>query len=277
MKAMVKRWLTLPTHGAALVSTDLHGNGEDFRTLRGIFESAVAGGQEVHWALLGDAVHGPSPEARAEHPALYDFPDESAEIVAGIQALRERYPGRVHYVLGNHDHGHVGGPHTSKFYDDEVAQLEGTIDAATLDGLRALFGSALLALVAPCGALLTHGSPDDTLGSLDELDRIPLEIDRCDREQRHLLRTLLTSYGQPREVTARLLRQISPPSVPLTLVLHGHDRDEQGWFTEGDNQGCPVLFGALREHKRYLWLDLTARYPSAAALREGIEVRRLYG
>lgn len=276
-RGMIKRWRLLPRRGALLVSTDLHGNGEDFRRLRAIFESARARGEDLHWALLGDTVHGPSPEARAEQPELYDFPDESFAIVRGVRALAAQHPDRIHYVLGNHDHGHVGGPHTAKFHDDEVATLEATLKEDERAELRGLFRDALLALVAPCGVLLTHGSPDDTMRSLDELDRLPLELSRCGAAERRLLRTVLTSYGQQGEVTARLLRQISPPGLPLRVVLHGHDRDENGWFTEGDNQGCPVLFGALRAHKRYVLLDLGAAYASVHALRDGHEIRRLYG
>jgi hypothetical protein len=60
-------------------------------------------------------------------------------------------------------------------------------------------------------------------------------------------------------------------------VAHGHDRDEAGSFTEGGNQVCPVLFGAPRGNKRYLRLDLAAAYRRVEELREGEEVRRLYG
>ena len=38
--------------------------------------------------------------------------------------LAAQYPGRVHALLGNHEHGHIGGPHTAKFAADEVALLE---------------------------------------------------------------------------------------------------------------------------------------------------------
>jgi len=61
------------------------------------------------------------------------------------------------------------------------------------------------------------------------------------------------------------------------MLLHGHDRDRGGWFVEGGNQGCPVLFGAPPAEKRFLRLDLAASYQSVDHLREGIEILRLYG
>lgn len=271
---MTARHHILPAHGALLVSTDLHGNHEDLDRLVAVF---TALGPDAHWVILGDLVHGPDDRARREEPTLYDWPDASARVVETVAALCELHPARVHLVLGNHDHGHVGGPHTAKFYRDEVAQLEGTLDESSVRRLRALFSDALLAVAAPCGVLLTHGSPDDRLERLDDLDRIALHAAQNGPYEQHVLASVLRSYGQPRERTERLLEKLRATSgLDLRVVIHGHDRDEEGIFREGGNQVCPVLFGALREHKRYVVLDLAAHYTCADDLREGIEVRRLY-
>jgi hypothetical protein len=271
----MRRVITLPAEGALLVSTDLHGNLEDFTRLQALFEGLLAKG-EAHWAILGDTVHGPSFEARTKNPALYGYDDASYAIVAALAALKERHPDRVHYVLGNHDYGHLGGPRTSKFYPDEVGRLEATLTPAERAALKRFFAGALLAVVAPCGALLAHGSPDDALSELADLDRVVLPPPREDDYARRLLRGFLMSYGQPAEVTARLLAAVSKAGVEARFVIHGHDRDEAGFFFEGENQLCPVLFGAPREAKRYVLLDLAARYPGASALLDGREIRRLY-
>ncbi|MBS2028257.1 MAG: hypothetical protein JST54_10160 [Deltaproteobacteria bacterium] len=83
-------------------------------------------------------------------------------------------------------------------------------------------------------------------------------------------------FAQPGEVTARVLAAVSEPNCPLTFLVHGHDRDPNGWFIEGGNQIEPVIFGAPRANKRYLRLALDARYPGVTALRDGEEIRRLY-
>lgn len=62
----------------------------------------------------------------------------------------------------------------------------------------------------------------------------------------------------------------------LRVVVHGLDRDEAGFFVEGDHQLCVVAFGAPRQHKRFLLLDLAGQYPNAHAFREDREIRRLY-
>ncbi len=268
----------LPERGTALISTDLHGNRADFERLRERFfalRERAEHPDEVYWVLLGDLVHGPSEAARARNRELYDFADESPALIDALFELRERFPERIHYVLGNHDHGHVGGPHTRKFHDDEVAALEARLSPDQHARLLALFEGAYLALAAPCGLLLTHGSPSDHWRSLDQLDGIDLRHE-ADPDRREILRSLLTDYGQRGEVTARLLTQLSRAGLDLSIVVHGHDRDERGWFVEGDNQVCPVIFGAPPEHKRCLIVDLAARYRSPADLREGLELVRVH-
>lgn len=274
---MPARFRVLPAAGTLLVSTDLHGNGDDFRHLRHLFLASLDRDPQTHWAILGDVVHGPSPERAAEQPELYGFEDESWPIAEGILALQRQYPDRVHYLLGNHDFAHIGGPPTRKFYPDEAAELERRLSPAQRDELHRLFTESLLAVVAPCGPFLAHGSPDDSLRRLEDLDAIRLPPDRADRYSHDLLDTFLTSYGQRADVTDRLVQTVSASGTEVFLVVHGHDRDEAGYFTEGGNQVCPVIFGAPRPNKRYLCLDLAARYRRVEDLREGIEVRRLYG
>ena len=228
--------------------------------------------------LLGDVVHAPDAASRAEAPALYDYDDGSMAIVDGVLAQQRAAPGRVHFVLGNHDHGHVGGPHPRKFHADEVEALEATLTAAELGRMHALFAGALLAVVAPCGALLTHGSPDASLERLDQLDVDTVSLDALDGRQRTTLRALLTAYGQTDDVAQAMLASVSRHGGwNLRVVIHGHDRDEAGFFYEGATQVCPVIFGAPRAEKRYVVLDLGARYEAAAALRDGAEIRRLHG
>lgn len=274
---MPRRHVVLPPAGGLLVSTDVHGHGDDMRRLEQRFRTALAQEPETHWVILGDLVHAPDEEARRDQPDLYDYPDESMALCEQVRRLQREFPRQVHYVLGNHDHGHVGGPHTSKFYPDEVEALEATLLPAQIERLRDLFASALLAVVAPCGLLLCHGSPDESLVDVAALDAIPLDPREASPAGRAVLRTLLTSYGQS-DVTARqMLGQVSRAGGwDLRVVVHGHDRDERGFFHEGTTQVCPVLFGAPQSAKRYLQIDLGARYRQASDLRDGIELRHLY-
>jgi len=268
----------LPDRGRLLISTDLHGNREDFERLRAIFfqlREAEEDPSTIHWALLGDLVHGPSEAACLRDPKRFGYPDESPWLVEAVLALREQLPDNVHLLLGNHDHGHIGGPHTSKFHADEVVTLEQRMSPEAVERMRGLFADALLAVAAPCGLLLCHGSPDEQLDSLATLATID-PSDEPDLARRSMLRSLLTSYGQRGETTAALLRQLSSPGLELRVVVHGHDVDLSGWYVEHGNQACPVLFGAPPAQRRYLVVDLGRSYHRAEDLREGVEVLRLY-
>jgi len=274
---MTRRHLILPDRGTLIVSTDLHGNGADFRRLREVFLGELHQDPAAHWVLLGDLVHGPNLRIRRSDPELFDYADESYPIVQGVAELRARYPDQVHLILGNHDHGHVGGPHTSKFHSDEVLYLESTLDESELAVLRGLFEEALLCAAAPCGVLLAHGSPSDLLSDLERLDALSLTPAENGPSGEKLLLSILQSYGQPGETSARMLKQVGTRhGLELGVVIHGHDKDEEGWFAESENQLCPVLFGAPPQNKRYLRLDLAARYRSTAEIRDGVELLRLH-
>lgn len=273
----MRRHLVLPARGTLLVSTDVHGNAEDMAKLAAVFLEERAREPETHWVVLGDIVHAPSADARSDRPELYDFDDGTMAIVDQLLALRGAHPGHVHFVLGNHDHGHVGGPHTHKFHHDEVIALESALSSAELARLRALLEPALFAVAAPCGVLLTHGSPDTTLDDLRALDDVPLEVASMTSAQRATMRALLTAYGQTDPIAKTMLANVSRGlGFELGVVVHGHDRDERGFFLEGSHQVCPCLFGAPRSEKRFVRLDLGARYENGEALRDGIEILRLY-
>jgi hypothetical protein len=270
----MNRVLRLPNTGKLLVSTDMHGNGEDFRRLCDVFLSLLQQDVNAQWVILGDIVHGPDPGTARKIPQLYGYEDESWMIVRGVISLQERYPNQVHFIVGNHDYGHIGGYRTSKFYDDEVSHLESTMSEDEVGHLRAFVQRAYIAAIAPCGAFLAHGAPEDCIGSLAELEQIDLPAQ--DHKSRTILRSLITSYGQPREKAEAFLRAASVEGYQLRFMIHGHDKDEAGFFVEGDNQLCPVLFGAPDENKRFVLLDLSAEYESVHSLQDGVEIIRLY-
>lgn len=271
------RTAVLPAEGRALVQTDVHGNFRDFRRLREIFFDLLSNDPRTHWVILGDVVHGPDDQSRTDVPELWDYPDESFRIVREIDDLQRRYPDRIHFVMGNHEHAHVGGPATGKFYAHEAARLEARLDFDQVNRLAEFIDRALLVVATACGVTMTHGAPGIAVDGLEELDAIPWHQSRCTLRQRQLLWNLLQSRGQPTEATQRFLSSINDELPrPQRLLLHGHDSAYRGYFTEGDNQICPSLFGAPAWHRRYTVLDLTARYESVEQLISSGALRRLY-
>lgn len=267
--------MILPDQGSLLVSTDLHGHLGDFQRLRQLYDELRRERGDCHWAILGDVVHGPNPKSRQRLPLLYDYQDESGRLVSAIREAQRAAPERVHFVLGNHDYGHIGGPHTTKFYDDEVEHLEAQLTEQQSQDLQDLLSEAHLALLAPCGALLTHGAANDRMDSFAQLSEVSLPPSSL--AEHHLIESLVTDYGQRREVNERVAAMLEAETgIEVSMNIHGHDRDVTGFYIEHDFGVLPCLFGAPDANKRVLVLDLSAQYSGPGDLREGHEIRRLY-
>ncbi len=271
---MPPRVLPLPARGLLLVSPDLHGNWEDFCRLKAIFTEMLAEDPDAQWVQLGDVVHGPDPKARPRWPELYDFEDASEALVQGFVDLQDHVPGQVHVILGNHEWAHIGGRPTRKFWPDEAAHLEGQMSAAGHAALDRLLERAPLLVTTPCGALLSHACCADVFTTPADLDAIPLPASRAAHME--VLDGLLRPRAQPPEVTDRLLLSAAGDGPSLSFLIHGHEIDPHGWYVEERNQLGLAIFGTTRAKKRYVRLDLTARYESVYDLQEGREIRTLY-
>ncbi|WP_372371071.1 metallophosphoesterase [Candidatus Uabimicrobium sp. HlEnr_7] len=261
----MKKYTVLPEKGRLLISTDLHGNYGDFQTLKEFFFCQE---EPVYWVILGDAVHGPSREHRKKN--LYDYSDRSWDIVSELMDLMAKNK-NIYYVLGNHDHGHIGGRTTRKFHQDEVAYLRSSITSKQHLEMQYFFQNSLLAIVVPNGLLLTHGSPDDTLLNIEDLNDISFDPKENNNYQNEVLCSFLSHYGQEEQVTANLLKRLSQNlNLSINVVIHGHDRSLDGWFVEGNNQLCPVIFGAEKQNKSYVFVDLSEKFTEVSQLEKYI-------
>jgi hypothetical protein len=261
--------LELPEDGRLIVSTDLHGNRADFEALREIWDAD----RSTHWLILGDMVHGPSEEAAALNPDFHGYTDESPWIVAEVASLCVEYP-HVNTLLGNHDWSHVGGPTTRKFWTNEAAHLESIMDQNAVEAMRAFFlEQAYLWAYAPNGLFFSHGAAavaPDELGIVENL-----KFDSRQLAERAIMNSAMCAYGQDDAAMRRFLDIMGELiDEQLDVLIHGHDRDEDGWYVEGPYQACPVIFGAHHDRKAYLDIDLSKRFDAAEAL--NATVRRIH-
>ena len=267
--------LRLPDRGRLLVGTDLQGNLGDFVQLLKHFE---ARGPDAWLVLTGDLVHGPDDDTYDHWPEHLGtrYRDESPKLVDAFLAAQARHPGRVHCLLGNHDHAHIGGPATAKFHDDERLALEARLDPAAKRRLVELIRTFPLVASAPCGAVLLHAAPSAQLDSLEQLEALQLDGFEAwhfsDFLTVPVLGALLWSRMAKPEQSRRFLAPFSG-----TVALYGHDIVREGYAREGDDQLCfSTSFGLLDRNKVYVELDLQARYTDVHALREGREILKLW-
>ncbi len=270
--------LQLPDHGRLIVCTDLQGCLRDFEQIVTVFLRALEEtGGDAHILFTGDLVHGPHIDRKDWPEFLGEFyRDESGDLMKQFARLRTRYAGRVHGIIGNHEHGHIGGPHTAKFAIDEVELLESRMGPDASAWLRNILRELPLVAVAPCGAVFTHGAPAAEITSRAEVEAASLDdlsfdspIDIFDIP---VVGPLLWARSAPPEVARRFLRAMGG-----TVSIYGHDVIPEGFERVGDEQiVVSTSFGVFDRNKVYLDLDLAATYPTVHDLRVGHEIRPLY-
>ena len=277
---MNKRVVLRQTSGTLLVSSDIHGNLEDFQALARVFEERLAAGESCVWVGLGDWVHGPVKGRSSKRWAgeeLFEYPDRSREIVEHLFELFRRHPGRFHSTLGNHEHAHLGGALTCRFHPDEAVHLEEGMAPENVAQMRDLFRSWPLVIQVPaCGVVLSHGAPPDEYLGTRVIDEVVYE-GVCPPDSASFLDEVLWSYSFGPRGGRRFLDHLSLGTERYDLIVHGHDRELDGGAPDGEHGYLLCTgFGAKRARKAYLALELGRHYHGSADLREGIEIRRLH-
>ncbi len=272
------RVLRLPDHGKLIVCTDLQGCMRDYKRIVEVFHAAMdANDGDAHLIFTGDLIHGP-------HLALEDWPDflgeyyrdASGDVLEAYADLSARNPGHTHALVGNHEHGHVGGPHTAKFAADEVQLLEDLLGPRRTRRLKDIIQTFALAGVAPNGAVFTHGAPAATIESIKDVESVNLQAfvggSPLDILDTPVLGPILWARSAAPDVARRFVRAMGG-----TISIYGHDVIPEGFERIGDEQMVvSTSFGVFDSNKVYLSLDLAARYQTVWDLHIGREILPLY-
>jgi hypothetical protein len=250
----------------------------DYRRIVEVFHRTMeAHDGDAHLLFTGDLIHGPhlSPDDWPDFLGEY-YRDASGDLVDAYAELAARNPGRIHALVGNHEHGHIGGPHTAKFAADEVALLEDLLGPTRTERMKEIIVTFALAAVAPCGAVFTHGAPAATIGSIRDVEAVDLHsftggspLDILDTP---VLGPILWARSAEPQVARRFLRAMGG-----TISIYGHDVIPEGFECIGDEQMVvSTSFGVFDSNKVYLSLDLAGRYPTVRHLKIGREILPLY-
>ncbi len=270
--------LRLPDHGRLLVCTDLQGCMRDFERMVELFEQAlVTHHGDAHLLFTGDLIHGPhiDPEDWPDFLGEY-YRDESGELMLAYASLAADYAGRVHALLGNHEHGHIGGPHTAKFAADEVALLEQILGPVATARMRGIIHTFSLCALTPCGTVFTHGAPAAVIDSVADLEAADLTCaglaSPLDLLDTPVVGKILWARSATSADAQRFLQALGG-----TISVYGHDVIPEGYECFGDEQIIvSTSFGLYDENKVYLSLDLGAKYRNVTDLRVGQEILPLY-
>ena len=264
---MVKRVLDLPDHGTMLVSTDIQGNARDFRRMVALFEATLAEDPDAMLVFTGDLVHGPEIDVEAWPDHLGSFyVGDSTAVLEEAYELSRRYPQKVHYLLGNHEHAHIGGPIVGKFFLDEAARLEQIMGADRTARMNEWMETwPLVAIAEKAGIVLLHAAPHAAIRSRTDVDDLSLDslrdLSPLDVPSRSILGALLWARSTSRARARAFLRALGDG---LTTAIFGHDVVREGYAVDDPHRLCvSTSFGCFDGDKVYVQWDLAE--PAASA------------
>lgn len=274
----MRRVVHLPDRGRLFIATDVQGNVGDFDRIAAIFEDAAAREPEgAYLVVTGDLVHGPELSEGQWPDYLGTFyRGDSKTVLEHASALAARHPGRVHYLLGNHEHAHVGGPVVSKFFPDEARRLEDLLGDEGTQRMRAWLRTWPFVAAAPHARIvMLHAAPHARIQGPEDLDRLPLDgffdgaIDEprpgtaiaSDSTLQSTLGALLWARSTSTERANAFLRAIDPGA---RVAVYGHDVARSGYAVEREPLLCvSTSFGCYDGDKLYLEWDLARPATSA--------------
>ena len=272
----VRRMVSLPDSGRLIVATDLQGNLGDFEAVERVFEEARRE-QEAFLVLTGDLVHGPEIEGDEWPPHLGSFyRGDSRTVLRRARELRDRHPGHVFYLMGNHEHAHIGGPVVSKFFPNEAERLESLLGLEESASMREWMRNwPFIAVAKSAGLVMLHAAPHAQIECPEDLEALPLEhgtlASELDIEARTVLLSLLWARSTSQERARSFLDAISPA---MTVAVYGHDVARGGYAIDTEPLLCiSTSFGCFDGDKMYLDWDLSRRAGSAEEVaREGLKL-----
>jgi len=268
----VARLVELPDKGRLIVASDLQGNLADFDHLESIFEEAAVQPNGACLVLTGDLIHGPEiPERNWPDYLGSYFRADSATLLDRAEALANRHPGRVFYLLGNHEHAHIGGPIVSKFFADEALRLERCMGPERSAEIRHwLHNWPLVAVARHAGLVMLHAAPNAVLRDASDLEKVPL-IPGVGREG--MVEGVLAEILWARTAsTIRARAFMAAIDERLRVAIYGHDVARSGYAIDREPLLCiSSSFGCFDGDKLYLDWDLARKATSASqVVQEGL-------
>lgn len=261
------RVLDLPERGTMIVSTDIQGNLRDFRRVVAVFRETLEDDPDAVLVFTGDLVHGPEIEADAWPDHLGSFYlGDSTTVLDEAHALARELPGKVHYLLGNHEHAHIGGPIVGKFFLDEAARLEQIMGADRTARMNEWMETwPLVAIAKRARIVLLHAAPHAAIRSRKDIEDLSLDslrdLSPLDVPSRTILGALLWARSTSRARAKAFLRALGEE---LTTTIFGHDVVREGYAVDDPHRLCvSTSFGCFDGDKVYVKWDLAT--PAASA------------
>jgi hypothetical protein len=257
MPGRTGRVVRLPAGPEVLVVGDMHGSVENFRLLLKI---ADLGSHAERHLVFQEVVHGPFRYAGGG--------DKSHQLLDLVAALTCQYPGRVHYVLGNHELAQWQNQRIGKGDVDQNQIFRSGLDEAygshaetIYSAYLELFAAADLAVLAANRVLLCHSLP--SAKHLAAFDWNVLESETL-RPKDVALGGAVHSLVWGRDLRQAHVEEFLR-KVDADLLITGHIPCEQGYMAPNDRQiildalGTPACYCLFPTNQPLTQRDLLGR------------------
>lgn len=244
----------LPRAGHLLMSGDLHDHFFNFMKLLKL--AALHRAPDRH-LILHELIHGPSTVNGA---------DLSVRLLARAAALKLQYPGRVHFLMANHDLAQLGGEGIAKngksvtqAFDDGIDYIYGDSAPTVRDAVHAFIRSEPLAVRCANGILCSHSLPAPRLlPAFDAgvLGRVPTDTDI---KMGGAAFEMVWGRRHTQEVADKL-----GAAWGTRLFVVGHQPADMGFEEEGETM---LILASNHEHGVALPIDLSRDYDRAALVK----------
>lgn len=248
------RAVLLPAQGEVWLTGDLHGNVDNLK----------------RFAALADLERHPERILVVQeivHARVITADSRDLSFVAILEAIRlmSRFPGRVYYLLGNHDLAvHLdrelvkGGKYLNRYLYRGMAYMYKERSEDVIRAYRDFIAGMPAAIFAPNGIFMAHSTPKAAF--IPTLSRDYLYEHGADMSLKALkpINAMVNGREYEKETANAFCDQME-----VELLLCGHTPTNKGFKVPNHRH---LIIDSQHEQARYVRFDLSRRYSSSVEL-----------
>lgn len=248
------RAVLLPAQGEVWLTGDLHGNVDN---LKRFAAEADLDAHPERFLVVQEIVHSRLITA--------DNRDLSFVAILEALALQARYPGRVYYLLGNHDLAvHLdrelvkGGKYLNRYLRRGLAYMYRERHEDVLAAYREFIADMPVAILAPNGVYMAHSTPKRPFIPSVSRDYLTDEAAARPLAGERPIAALVNGRDYAPETADAFADQLE-----CDIMVCGHTPTRRGWKSPNDRH---LIIDSQHRKARYVRFDLGRRYASAKEL-----------
>ncbi len=240
--------IVMPDKGDTVIAGDIHGHRRNFERI--ITYAALDKNPDRH-LILQELIHG-GPED--EKGGCLSF-----ELLADAAKLKIDYPGRIHFILANHDTAFInnsdvmkGGKEMNAAMRAAMQRRFGSRTKEVESAIERFLFSQPLAVRCPNRIWISHSLPSDRMINKFDFSIFHRKLKISDIVKPNSAYLLTWGRGQSNKSLAFLAQQLD-----VDLFVLGHQIQETGWMSNNENL---IIIDSQHNHGHLLHIDLSSQY-----------------